>query len=182
MPGQLKITPLAAGGTTLDVKVGDQDEQVAITIGVVQQNVYAFNHSDEVARPYEYSVTFTNGLKAEMTPTDHAAVMRFTFPGNDANLIFDNVNDDSSLTIDQASGVVTGWSDVGLANGATRMYVYATFDRPITASGMLPDGNRVSTGYAKFAAGPTRTVTMRIATSLMSTSPILPEPFAMLQL
>ena len=49
-PGQLKITPLKAGGTTLDVKVGDQDEKAAVTIGVVQQNVYTFNHSDEVSR------------------------------------------------------------------------------------------------------------------------------------
>ncbi len=48
--GQLKVTPLKAGGTTLDVKVADQDEQVAVTIGVVTQNVYRFNHADEVAR------------------------------------------------------------------------------------------------------------------------------------
>ncbi len=48
--GQLKVTPLKAGGTTLDIKAGGQDEQVAITIGVVQQNVYRFNHADEVSR------------------------------------------------------------------------------------------------------------------------------------
>src|SRR5262249_30761401 len=48
--GQLKITPLKAGGTTLDVKVGDQDEKAAVTVGVVQQNVYTFNHSDEASR------------------------------------------------------------------------------------------------------------------------------------
>jgi hypothetical protein len=48
--GRLKITPLKAGGTTLDVKVGDQDEKAAVTIGVVQQNVYTFNHGDEASR------------------------------------------------------------------------------------------------------------------------------------
>jgi exopolysaccharide biosynthesis protein len=48
--GALKITPLKAGGTTLDVKVGDQEEKLPITIGVVQSNVYTFNHADEVAR------------------------------------------------------------------------------------------------------------------------------------
>jgi predicted alpha-1,2-mannosidase len=125
-----------------------------------------FSHDDEVARPYYYGVTFQNRLKTEIAPTDHAAMFRFTFPGRDANLIFDNVDDSSSLTIDPRQGVVTGWSDnrSGLSNGATRLYVYATFDRPMTASGMLPAGNRVSTGYAKFDAG---TVTMRIATSLI---------------
>src|SRR6185312_5755876 len=93
-----------------------------------------FSHADEVARPYYYGVTFQNRLKAEIAPTDHAAMLRFTFPGDDASLIFDNVNNRSSLTIDQANGIVSGWSDVGLSNGATRMYVYATFDRPMTAS------------------------------------------------
>jgi predicted alpha-1,2-mannosidase len=66
--------------------------------------------------------------------------------------------------------VITGWSDVrsGSSNGATRMYVYATLDKPVTSSGMLSSGNRPSTGYTKFAAGDSRTVTMRIATSLIS--------------
>ena len=45
--GSLKITPLKPGGTTLDVKVGDQEEKLPITIGVVQNNVYTFNHADE---------------------------------------------------------------------------------------------------------------------------------------
>src|SRR5918912_3114426 len=89
-----------------------------------------FSHDDEVARPYLYGVTFQNGLNAQIAPADHAAVMRFTFPGADANLIFDNVNNSSSLTIDQASGTISGWSDnhSGLSNGAVRMYVYGTFD------------------------------------------------------
>ncbi|MGW2332063.1 hypothetical protein ACWC5C_40785, partial [Streptomyces sp. NPDC001700] len=30
-----------------------------------------------------------NGLKADIAPTDHAAVMRFTYPGEDASVIFD---------------------------------------------------------------------------------------------
>jgi predicted alpha-1,2-mannosidase len=135
-----------------------------------QRRALAFRHDNEVARPYYYGVTFENGLKTEIAPTDHAAVFRFTFPGSDANLIFDNVNNSSSLTIDQAAGTLTGWSDVrsGSSNGATRMYVYATLDKPVTSSGMLTSGNRVSTGYTKFDAGDSRTVTMRIATSLIS--------------
>ena len=49
-PGTLEITPLQSGSTTLDVKVGDLDQPVAIGIGVVQQTVYTFNHADEVSR------------------------------------------------------------------------------------------------------------------------------------
>jgi predicted alpha-1,2-mannosidase len=59
---------------------------------------------------------------------------------------------------------VTGYSDVrsGLSNGATRRFFYATFDRRMTAS--AASGR---TGYAKFDAGADRTVTMRIASSLI---------------
>ena len=45
-----------------------------------------FRHENETARPYYYGVTFENGLKAEMAPTDHAAVLRFTYPGDDASV------------------------------------------------------------------------------------------------
>ena len=124
-----------------------------------------FRHANEVARPHYYGVTFENGLKTEIAPTDHAALFRFTFPGSSSSLIFDNVDGRAALTIGEDA--VTGYSDVrsGLSNGATRMYVYATFDKPIKDSGMLPQGNRPATGYARFDA---RTVQMRIATSLIS--------------
>jgi predicted alpha-1,2-mannosidase len=125
----------------------------------------AFRHENETASPHHYGVRFDNGIRTDIAPTDHAALFRFSFPDGDANLVFDNVNDSASLSIDQAAGVVTGWSDVrsGLSNGATRMFVYATFDRPMTGSGKSLDRR----GYAKFATGPDRTVTMRIATSLI---------------
>jgi predicted alpha-1,2-mannosidase len=129
-----------------------------------------FSHDDEIAHPYYYGVTFMNGLKTEIAPTDHAAEFRFTFPGSDANLIFDNVDDNSSLTIDRAHGTISGTADdfSGGSNGAVRMYVYATFSRPMTASGMVTAGNRPSTGYAKFAVGSDHRLVMRIATSLIS--------------
>jgi glycosyl hydrolase family 92 len=57
-------------------------------------------------------VTFANGIKAEMTPTDHAAVFRFTFTGASSNLIFDNVNDNGGLVLDPATNSISGYSDV----------------------------------------------------------------------
>ncbi|MCF1593286.1 GH92 family glycosyl hydrolase [Streptomyces muensis] len=125
----------------------------------------AFRHENETARPYYYGVRFENGLKAEMAPTDHAAVLRFTYPGDDASVIFDNVTDQAGLTLDKDNGVVTGYSDVksGLSTGATRLFVYGTFDKPVTegsASGVK--------GHLRFDAGGDRTVTLRLATSLIS--------------
>nr|WP_246612394.1 GH92 family glycosyl hydrolase [Actinoplanes bogorensis] len=127
-----------------------------------------FTHDNEVAKPYYYGVTFDNGLKTEFAPTDHAALFKFGFPGDSGNLILDNVNNNAGLTIDAANRSISGWTDVnsgGLSAGWTRMFVYATFDQDVTASGSLATGNRPSTGYVSFGA---KTVQMRIATSLIS--------------
>ncbi|MHB9858352.1 GH92 family glycosyl hydrolase [Streptomyces sp. YIM S03343] len=125
----------------------------------------AFRHENETARPYYYGVTFENGLKAEMTPTDHAAALRFTYPGADASVLFDNVTDQAGLTLDKSTGTVTGYSDVksGLSTGATRLFVYGVFDKPVT------DGSSSGVkGYLRFDAGSDHTVTLRLATSLIS--------------
>lgn len=125
----------------------------------------AFRHENETARPYYYGVRFENGLKAEMTPTDHAAALRFTYPGDDASVLFDNVTDQAGLTLDKDAGVITGYSDVksGLSTGATRLFVYGVFDKPVK------DGSAAGVkGYLRFDAGADRTVTLRLATSLIS--------------
>ncbi|MFI6035408.1 GH92 family glycosyl hydrolase [Streptomyces sp. NPDC051315] len=124
-----------------------------------------FRHANETARPYYYGVRFENGLRAEMAPTDHAAALRFTYPGEDASVVLDNVTDQAGLTLDTGKGVVTGYSDVksGLSTGATRLFVYGEFDAPVTdgaASGVR--------GWLRFDAGADRTVTLRLATSLIS--------------
>ncbi|MEV6654829.1 GH92 family glycosyl hydrolase [Streptomyces sp. NPDC051219] len=130
-----------------------------------------FRHTKETAKPHYYGVTFENGLKAEMTPTDHAAMMRFTYPGDDASIVFDNVSNDGGLTLDPENSAVTGFSDVksGLSTGATRLFVYGVFDAPVTGSGKLSGGGGDDvTGYLRFAPGEDRSVTLRIATSLIS--------------
>ncbi|MET7937154.1 GH92 family glycosyl hydrolase [Streptomyces sp. NPDC005322] len=129
-----------------------------------------FRHDKESARPYAYGVTFENGLRAEMAPTDHAAIMRFTYPGEDASVVFDNVTGEGGLTLDTEHGVVSGYSDVksGLSTGATRLFVYGVFDAPVSVGGKLSgDGGKDVTGYFRFKPGKDRTVTLRLATSLI---------------
>ncbi|WP_217146007.1 GH92 family glycosyl hydrolase [Streptomyces sp. AC627_RSS907] len=125
----------------------------------------AFRHENETARPYYYGVRFENGLKAEMAPTDHAAMMRFTYPGDDASVLFDNVTDQAGLTLDKENGTFTGYSDVksGGSTGATRLFVYGEFDSKVLGG----DSSGVK-GHLRFDAGRDRTVTMRLATSLIS--------------
>ncbi|MBP3983538.1 GH92 family glycosyl hydrolase [Pseudoxanthomonas helianthi] len=141
------------------------------------ERAVAFRHENEIARAHYYQVKLDNGIVAEIAPTDHAAMFRFTFPGDDASLIFDNVTDQGGLTLSPQSGELTGYTDTrsGLSNGAARMFVYAKFDRPVTAGGKLvatdgPKGGKRSkvAGYFRFEAGPQRSVGMRIATSLIS--------------
>ncbi|WP_333774235.1 GH92 family glycosyl hydrolase [Streptomyces sp. IBSBF 3136] len=125
----------------------------------------AFRHENETARPYYYGVRFENGLKAEIAPTDHAAALRFTYPGADASVVFDNVTEQAGLTLDKEHGVVTGYSDVksGLSTGATRLFVYGVFDKPVTDG-----GSSGVKGYLRFDAGADHTVGLRLATSLIS--------------
>ncbi|MDJ0464231.1 GH92 family glycosyl hydrolase [Streptomyces sp. H27-C3] len=130
-----------------------------------------FRHEKESAKPHHYGVTFENGLKAEMTPTDHAAMMRFTYPGDDASMIFDNVSNAGGLTLAPETRSFTGFSDVksGLSTGATRLFVYGVFDAPVTQGGKLGGGGGSDvTGYLRFDAGTDRTVNLRLATSLIS--------------
>lgn len=137
----------------------------------------SFRHENETARAHYYGLRLDNGIVAEIAPTDHAAMFRFSFPGNEASLVFDNVDDRGGLFLSSKTGELTGYTDTrsGLSNGASRMFVYAKFDRPVVAGGKLvatdgPDGaKRVNVpGYFRFDAGKDRTVTMRIATSLIS--------------
>jgi predicted alpha-1,2-mannosidase len=139
----------------------------------------AFSHRGEVARPYYYGVTFEGGIKAEMTPTDHAAVMRFTFTGKTSNLVFDNMNDNGSLVLDPSHDAISGYTNsagVFGAPGSGPMYFYATFSQPVVASGMAATdgcanntcGGKDVTGYAQFDTAKSKVVTMDIATSFIS--------------
>jgi predicted alpha-1,2-mannosidase len=133
-----------------------------------QKRALAFSHENEVARPYTYSVNFDNGIRAEIAPSERAALFRFRFPqGADANLLFDNVDNRGGLTLDAAGQTLSGYTDTrsGLSNGAARMFVYARFDQKWQDSGLLETGR--PTGFVKFATD-SGEVRMRIATSLIS--------------
>ena len=124
--------------------------------------VETFQRQNETATSYYYSLTFDNGVRTEITPTDHAAYFRFTAPATQSTLAvvvsaFNGIS--STQTVDQANGVVTGSTSESIP-----MYYYIKFDKPVTqskASGSdawvriaTPDGDKV--------------VGMRIATSFLS--------------
>lgn len=136
-----------------------------------KERALAFRHDHEIAKAHYYSVLFENGIQTEMTPTDRAAMFRFTFTEDAGKLIFDNMRNEGGLTIDQENQALTSYTDVksGLSTGASRMFIYATFDVPFIESGRLTGEDRDDVaGYIGFDTTKNKTVTMKIATSLIS--------------
>ncbi|MBE1160519.1 GH92 family glycosyl hydrolase [Dyella sp. 7MK23] len=131
----------------------------------------SFSHANEIAHPHYYKVSFDNGIVGEMTPTDHAAVLRFTFPGQRGQLVFDNRTDQGAITLDPSHRSFSGYSDVKshLSTGATRLFFYAVVDQPVSESGRLSgEGRDHVSAWFGFDTAKTKTVNVRIATSLIS--------------
>ena len=128
------------------------------------ERALAFTHDNETDRPHHYGVRCDNGIAVDLAPTDHAALVRFTFPGEGGWVLFDNVDRRGGVRLDPARGVVTGhsWTRSRLSVGARRMFVYGAFDRPATGGRHVRAPN---TGYLTFDAP---VVELRIATSLIS--------------
>ncbi|NKQ52113.1 glycoside hydrolase family 92 protein [Amycolatopsis sp. K13G38] len=124
------------------------------TFHLVPAGDLAFGHENETDRPHHYGVRFDSGLTVDLAPTDHAAIVRFAFPGP-AEVGF-RCNR-GRVRLDAMRGVVSGHTSVRsrLSVGARRMYLYGTFDR---------EGHK----HGKALRFGTSEVRLRIATSLIS--------------
>ena len=136
-----------------------------------------FRHANEIARPYYYGVTFENGLKTEIAPTDHAALLRFTFPGDDFEPGLRQRQRRRRADDRPAHG--RGHRLLGRAQRPVQRRHAAVRVRDVRP----PDDGRAGrcrrtarpAGYVRFDA---RTVTMRIATSLISVDQAQAQPRA----
>ncbi|GLZ37189.1 GH92 family glycosyl hydrolase [Actinokineospora sp. NBRC 105648] len=130
-----------------------------------------FDRANEQALPHHYAVRFDNGVRAEVVPTDHAAVLRFGFPPGPANLVLDNagiLGGTGAVAVD--GNTITGHTDVrsGLSVGAGRMYLHAVVDGEVVSARHRRRGLAYGqTMLLRFAPG-TSEVTVRVATSLIS--------------
>ncbi|MET4226371.1 GH92 family glycosyl hydrolase [Oerskovia enterophila] len=151
---QLAFLPAAGGGTP------------NATLGT---RALEFTHDDETAQPDYYGVRFTNGIQAEVTPTDHGAVLRFSYATDQGQVLVDSVSGDAKLAYDAASGTLSGWVDggSGLSAGRSRMFISGTFDRQPSAVGTAA-GNRANARFATFDTSSDKTVELRVATSFIS--------------
>ncbi|WP_405061377.1 GH92 family glycosyl hydrolase [Kribbella sp. NBC_01505] len=150
--------------------MGDRDQltimpvAAATPLGDPVARAAAFSHDDEIARPDLYSVSFTNGLRAEVAPTDHGAIFRFAFPADapGRHVVFDTIDENGSFAYGR--GEFGGWVENGAETGRTRMYCYGVFDPEPLIFGAA-DGGRDNARGCTFDVDE---VTLRIATSFIS--------------
>ena len=102
-----------------------------------------FSHEDETAQPQYYSVTFRNGIRTEMSPTERGNHLRFTYPdGNPAYLIIDGGHCESEMDIDPEGLKVKGCMDIGWHRHKGSMcWFVLTFDKPVKSFGAWHDPN-----------------------------------------
>jgi predicted alpha-1,2-mannosidase len=97
-----------------------------------------FSHKAEVVRPYYYSVYLADyDVKAEVTPTERAAIFRFTFPESDSSFILiDGFNKGSKVKIIPAERKVIGYcrNNSGGVPANFHNWFVAVFDRDFTST------------------------------------------------
>ena len=149
---------------------------------IVDENLRAasFSHTNEIAKPNHYKVTFDNGVITEIAPTERGSHFKFSFPkGKTANLVLDGYTKMSMVHIDVAQRKITGYVN----NGAYvpknfRNYFVILFDKPFKSCGTWENKKNtiqkdslaaegVGAGaYIQFAAG--ITVQAKVAVSYIS--------------
>ena len=116
----------------------------------------SFSHDNETGRPDYYSVTFDNGIKTEIAPTERCAHLRFSFPSKgDAYLVLDGNVGTSRVEIDPAGRQIRGWvknhpwgePDFNPAKKGLVEYFILQFDKPFKTWGTWEGvGNTISEG------------------------------------
>ena len=142
----------------------------------IQNRGSVFSHENEIAKPYYYGVTLNAddaaapNVKVEVTPTEHAAVLRFTFPAGSAtcNIMFDPVNERSRSIIEfNADKTEFYTTSEKKANGQTTMHIVGQFSQAPVAWHSAGEG---SMGMFQFAPNKNEetVIEMKVATSFIS--------------
>lgn len=103
-----------------------------------------FSHKSEEARPYYYRTYLADwDVVAEVTPTERAAIMQFTFPESElSTVIVDPFDNGSHITIDLAQRRITGYTTKnsgGVPDNFHNWFVIE-FDKPFTYFATVADG------------------------------------------
>lgn len=125
--GQFSIMPIVGG------PVFDEDERASW-----------FSHKAETATPYYYRTYLADyDIVTEISPTERAAIIQFTFPKTDeAYIVIDAFDKGSSVTIDPKKKSVTGYTtkNSGGVPDNFRNYFVIEFDKPFEYTASVTDG------------------------------------------
>ena len=92
-----------------------------------------FSHKAETAKPYYYSVYLADyDVTAEVTPSERAAIFRFTFPQNDSSyIILDAFNKGSMVSVIPSENKIVGYcrNNHGGVPDNFHNYFVAVFDK-----------------------------------------------------
>ena len=102
-----------------------------------------FSHKAEVATPYYYRNYMADwDVVTEITPTDRAAIMRFTFPENElSTVVIDPFDSGSSVTIIPEENKIIGYTtkNSGGVPEGFKNYFVIEFDKPLTYTATVTD-------------------------------------------
>ncbi len=109
------------------------------------QRASTFKHSKEISKPYYYHVFLEDyDISVEVSPTDRAAMFRFTFPETDnAWIIVDAFNEGSHVRVIPEERKIVGYSmnnSGGVPEGFANYFVI-TFDHDFEEYGTSRDGS-----------------------------------------
>ena len=103
-----------------------------------------FSHERETGLPYYYSVTFDNGIKTELAPTERGVHFRFSYPKTgEAWLIIDGYTAQSEFEVDAERRQVRGWvNNQRFVNHSEnfRCYFVIQFDKKPLSNSLLLGG------------------------------------------
>lgn len=112
-----------------------------------------FSHKAEVAKPFYYRVYLADyDVTAEVTPTDRAAIFRFTFPDNENSyLLLDAFNGGSSVKIIPEEHKIVGYcqNNHGGVPGNFHNYFVAIFDKDFEITKTWKEDNLTDAKEAK---------------------------------
>ena len=101
-----------------------------------------FSHQSETAKPYYYSVYLADhDIKAEVAPTERAAIMRFTFPeSSESGVVIDAFDRGSAIEMidDRTIAGYTTRNSGGVPENF-RNYFVVVFDKPFTYKATVGD-------------------------------------------
>lgn len=141
-----------------------------------------FAHKGETAKPYYYKVYLAeHDVVTELTPTERAAMFRFTFPENEHSyVVVDAFDKASSVKIDVANRRITGYStrNSGGVPDNFRNYFVIEFDKAFTYKAVVDNKTLIAESIETtsahagaiigFATKKGETVHARVASSFIS--------------